>query len=110
LVMKKLTIAELTELVMEQARDKGFGTKPEEINVAEKIALIQAQVSSGYEGYRKKKMVGQWSLGDEMAGAVMRIIHLCAVLNLDLEKTILSKIDENKTRVWNWDELNEKHT
>jgi len=104
------TIKELTEMIMDQAAEKGFGIKPEEISVPEKIALIHAQVSSAYEGYRSKKMSGPWSLEDELAGAVMRIVHLCGVLNLDLEGTILKKYEENKSRSWDWGKMNEKHT
>ena len=105
-----ITLEELTKLIMDQAKDKGFGTTPEEISVPEKIALIHAQVSSGYEGYRKKKLTGPWSLEDELAGAIQRIIHLCAVLDLDIEKAMLAKNEKNKTRDWNWEEMNEKHS
>jgi NTP pyrophosphatase (non-canonical NTP hydrolase) len=45
----------------------------------------------------------------EMGDALTRILHLCGVLNLDIEGALLSKIDSNKTRVWNWEEMNEKH-
>jgi hypothetical protein len=95
---------------MDQAKEKGFGVTLEEISVAEKIALIHAQVSSAYEGYRKKQMTGGWSIEDELAGAVQRIIHLAEILGLNLEKAMLDKIEENKTREWNWKELNEKHS
>lgn len=105
-----ITFEELNNKIMDQAREKGFGTKPEEINVPEKIALIHAQVSSAYEGYRSKKMTGGWSLEDELAGAVMRIIHLCGVLGLDLEEAMIKKYEENKTREWDWKKMNEKHS
>jgi hypothetical protein len=105
-----VTLEELTKLILEQAKEKGFGTTPEEINVPEKIALIHAQISSAYEGYRKKKITGEWSLEDELAGAVQRIIHLCAVLDLDLEAAIIHKIEANKNREWDWKEMNEKHS
>ncbi len=104
------TLNDIKELVMIQAAEKGFGTTPEEISVPEKIALIHAQVSSAYEGYRSKKMSGPWSLEDELAGAVMRIVHLCGVLKLDLEGAILKKYEENKTRNWDWGKMNEKHS
>ena len=41
--MDNMTIKQLQDLIMQQAEEKGFGTEPEEINVAEKIALIQQQ-------------------------------------------------------------------
>lgn len=39
----------------------------------------------------------------------MRIVPLCGVLGLDLEGAILHKFEENKTRVWDWIKMNEKH-
>ena len=105
-----MTINELTNLIMKQAEEKGFGTKPEEINVGEKIALIHTQISSAYEGYRNKKMTGEWSYENEMAGAVQRIIHLCAVLGINLEAALEEKIKELDKRDWDWDKLNERHS
>jgi len=54
--MKDFNIKQLTELIMQQAKDKGFGTKPEEINVAEKIALIHSEISEAFEAYRYKNI------------------------------------------------------
>jgi hypothetical protein len=42
----------LVDIIMQQAKEKGFGTKPEEINVAEKIALIHSEISEAFEAYR----------------------------------------------------------
>ena len=89
--MTSITVKELTDLIMQQAKEKGFGTTPSEINVAEKIALIHSQVSSAYEGYRKQKITGEWSFENEMAGTIQRIIHLMTVLGLDIEKAVIKK-------------------
>ena len=43
-----LTLKELQTLIMEQAKKKGFGTKPEDINISEKIALIHSEISEAY--------------------------------------------------------------
>lgn len=107
---QNITLKQISKLIMDQAKEKGFGTTPEEISVPEKIALIHTQISSAYEGYRAKKMTGGWSLEDELAGAVMRIIHLCGVLDLNLEKAIINKYQENNGRNWDWSKMNEKHT
>ena len=50
--MEKITIRKITELIMKQAKEKGFGTKPEDVNVAEKIALIHSEISEAFEAYR----------------------------------------------------------
>lgn len=104
------TLEELTKLVMEQAKEKGFGTTLKEISVPEKIALIHSQISSAYEGYRKNKLTGEWSLENELAGAVIIIIQLYAVMDLDFEKSLLHKIEEIKGRKWGWEKLNQNHS
>lgn len=103
-----LSLYELKDLIMKQAKEKGFGTKPEDINVAEKIALIHSEISESYEAYRHKNINGKDGFAEELGDAVQRIIHLATILDIDLEKEILKKIDSNKDRVWVWKEMNEK--
>ena len=105
-----MDIKQLTELIMQQAKDKGFGVKPEEINIAEKIALIHSEVSEAFEAYRHKNIDGKDGFKEELGDAVQRILHLCGVLNIDIEKSILKKMDYNKDRGWKWDNMNEKHS
>ena len=105
-----MDIKQLTELIMQQAKDKGFGVKPEEINIAEKIALIHSEVSEAFEAYRHKNIDGKDGFKEELGDAVQRILHLCGVLNIDIEKSILKKMDYNKDRGWKWDNMNKKHS
>lgn len=95
---------------MDQAKVKGFGTKPEEINVAEKIALIHSEISESFEAYRHKNIDGKDGFKEELGDAVQRILHLAGIFNIDLEKEILKKINNNKNRNWDWNELNENHS
>ncbi|MEK7142601.1 MAG: hypothetical protein AAB785_00135 [Patescibacteria group bacterium] len=104
-----MTIKELTDLILKQAKEKGFGTKPAEINVGEKIALIHSEISEAYEAYRHKKISGQDSFQEEMGDAVQRIFHLCGIFNIDLEKEVLKKIEANKDRKWEWENMHETH-
>jgi len=106
----KSSLNELTKSVMEMAEDKGFGTKQEEINVPEKLALIHSEISEAYEAYRKKNIDGKHGFKEELGDAIQRIIHLGGIFNMDLEKEITKKIEINKERNWKWKELNETQT
>lgn len=108
--MDNLTIKQLTELIIEQAEKKGFGTKKEEINIAEKIALIHSEISEAFEAYRHKNIDGKDGFKEELSDAIQRILHLCGVMDIDVEKEILKKLDLNQSRVWNWDKMNEMHS
>lgn len=92
---------------MNQAHVKGFGTKPSDINVAEKIALIHSEISEAFEAYRHKNIDGKDGFKEELGDAVQRILHLCGVMDIDIEKAILNKLDYNKNREWDWDKMNE---
>ena len=104
-----MDLKELTSIVLKQAKERGFGTKTEEINVAEKIALIHSEISEAFEAYRHKNIDGKNGFKEELGDAVQRILHLAGIFEIDLEKEILKKIEENKNRDWDWKQMNEKH-
>ena len=108
--MENLNLKQLTAIILEQAREKGFGIKPEDINVGEKIALIHSEVSEAFEAYRHKNIDGKDGFKEELGDTLQRILHLCGIFDIDIEKEILKKIESNKTRNWNFDQMNEKHT
>lgn len=100
---------ELTALILKQAKEKGFGTTPEEINVAEKMALIHSEVSEAYEAHRHNNIDGKDGFKEELADIVTRVLHLCGIFDIDLEKEILKKLEHNKDREWDWKAMNEGH-
>src|SRR3990167_912624 len=106
---ENLTLKNLTKSILNQAKEKGFGTKTEEINVAEKIALIHSEISEAFEAYRHKNIDGKNGFKEELGDAVQRILHLAGIFEIDLEKEILKKIESNKGREWKWQKMNEKH-
>jgi NTP pyrophosphatase (non-canonical NTP hydrolase) len=108
--MKSLTIQELTELIMRQAEEKGFGIKPEDINVGEKIALIHSELSEAYVAYRKKDMDGKDGFRQELGDVIQRVLHLAGIFDVDIEKEILKKLEINKDRKWDWGAMNESHS
>ena len=95
---------------MSQAADKGFGTNPEDVNVSEKIALIHSEISEAFEAYRHKNFDEAHGFGEELGDAVQRILHLAGVMGIDVENEVLKKISKNKSRDWNWDNMNENHS
>lgn len=108
--MKDLTIKELTQIIMKQAEEKGFGTKPDEINLSEKIVLIHSEISEAFEAYRYKNMDSKDGFKQELSDAITRILHLCGIMGIDIQKEILKKIESNKDRKWDWNKMNETHT
>jgi NTP pyrophosphatase (non-canonical NTP hydrolase) len=78
--------------------------------VAEKIALIHSEVSEAFESYRQKNINGKDGFKEELGDDLTRILHLCGIFNIDVEKEVLKKLKSNKTRNWNWQKLNEKHS
>lgn len=109
-MQKDTTVKQLVELIMKQAKEKGFGTKPGDIDVAEKIALIHSEVSEAYEAYRHKNIDGKDGFKEELGDALQRILHLCGIFGIDAASEILKKIDSNKNRDWKWEKMNEKHS
>ena len=107
--MENLNLKQLTSIILDQAKDKGFGVKPEDINVSEKIALIHSEVSEAFEAYRHKNIDGKDGFKEELGDIVQRVLHLCCIFGIDIEKVILKKIESNKDRNWNFDRMNEKH-
>ncbi|MGE0793637.1 MAG: nucleotide pyrophosphohydrolase [Candidatus Woesearchaeota archaeon] len=103
-------LKELQKLILEQAKEKGFGVTKEDINVGEKIALIHSEISEAFEAYRHKKFEGKDCFSEELGDAIQRILHLASIFDIDLEKEILKKLSKNKDRNWNWKEMNEKHS
>jgi NTP pyrophosphatase (non-canonical NTP hydrolase) len=103
-----MQIKELQKLIMKQAEEKKFGTKPEDVNVGEKIALVHSEISEAYEAYRQKEIEGEHGFKRELGDAVQRILHLCGIFKIDIEKEIMIKLDSNKDRKWDKNKLNEK--
>jgi len=108
--MRDLTIKQITEIIIKQAKEKGFGVNPEEVNAIEKIALIHSELSEALDAYRHKNMNGKDGFAEELADVIIRLFHLAGVYNVDLEKEILKKIEFNKDRKWDWDKMNETHS
>jgi NTP pyrophosphatase (non-canonical NTP hydrolase) len=102
-----LTIKEITEAVLDLAKNKGVGTKPNEVSVAEKIALIHSEISEAYEAYRRKNIKGKDGFKEELADALIRICHLAGIFKINLSQEISKKMKRNQGRTWDKKRLNE---
>jgi NTP pyrophosphatase (non-canonical NTP hydrolase) len=105
-----MEIKTLLDQIQQLAKEKGFGTAPEDINLPEKIALLHSEISEAYEAYRKKNIDGEHGFKEELADVLIRILHLCVIYNIDIETLLKKKMDKNASRTWDWDKLNETHT
>ena len=107
---QSLTFSELSRLIMQQAKEKGFGTAADEIDIPEKIVLIHSEVSEVFEAYRHKNMTGKHGFEEEFGDIMQRVMGLAGAMGIDLEASILKKLEENKSRTWDWDKLSESHS
>ena len=79
-------------------------------NVPEMLCLIHSEISEAYEAYRHKNIDDRDGFKEELGDAIQRILHLCGVMNVDVEGAILAKLNSNKGRNWDWGKMNEKHS
>jgi NTP pyrophosphatase (non-canonical NTP hydrolase) len=100
-----MTLKELQNLILAQAKDKDWGTNPDEVIFGEKLALLHQEASEALEAYRKGNIDGEHGLSEELGDVIMRTLHLAAIYDLDLESEILKKIETNKSRDWSKDQL-----
>lgn len=107
--MRNITLIQLMQFTMEQAKEKGFGVVPKEVNALEKIALIHSELSEAMEAYRRKKIRGKNGFAEELADVIIRVLHLAGIYKIDIEKEILKKLNSNKNRQWKWEKMNEGH-
>ncbi len=105
-----MQLQELTHLVMEQAREKGFGVTAQEVNIPEKFTLLHSEISEAFEAYRHKNIDDKDGLCEELGDVLQRLVHLAALLEVDLEQSLVQKIEKNKSRQWNWENMNESHS
>lgn len=104
---EEITLKQLIELILEQAKEKDWGTKPGEVNLAAKMALAHSELSEALNAYRHHNINGEHGFNEEIADAVIRILHICCIYGIDIEKEVLKKIEFNKQKDWKWDKLSD---
>ncbi len=77
---------------------KGFGA--DERRVWEMLALIHTEVSEATDAYKKGEPLDH--VGEELIDAIIRILHLLSVLNLDADQLFDDKMKKNWERPYKY--------
>lgn len=77
-----MNIEKLKLIVMDQAREKGFGISPDDIIVSEKIALIHSEISEAYDAYLRNIMEGKHGFQEEIGDVLQRTLHLGGIFGV----------------------------
>ena len=85
-----LDLNQIQKRVYKNKIDKGFNVT----DIYKEFCYTYGELSEACEAYLKKKD----DLGEELADVVIYILGLAEILNIDLEKEILSKMDKNEKR------------
>lgn len=87
-----LDLPKLQKEVYDNKVAKGFNTT----DIPFEICMLHEEVSEAYRAYRKKMP----DLGAELADVAIYLMGLAQILNIDLEKEIVAKMEINKNRVY----------
>jgi NTP pyrophosphatase (non-canonical NTP hydrolase) len=90
----ELTVNKLIRECHHIAKKKGWWDS--ERNDGELIALMHSELSEALEAMRSHSKKEE--IAEELADCCIRIFDYCGAKNIDLEKTLLKKIEYNKTR------------
>ncbi|MBR4350699.1 MAG: hypothetical protein IKP98_00515 [Bacilli bacterium] len=87
-----VNIKELQDKVYQNKVNHGFNTT----NIEMEFCLAYGELGEAYIAYLKKKE----DLGEELADVIIYLLGISKMLNIDLEKEIVNKIEKNSKRVY----------
>lgn len=98
-----LTIKELTKLMHELVRSKGWYEKDSKRpqtprNLAISLSLEASEILEHFQFTETIKDKDEF--GSELADVALYLLQLASISNIDLEEVILKKIEVNKKREW----------
>jgi pyrophosphatase len=85
-----IDLKKLQKEVYQNKLDKGFNVT----DINKEFCLTYGEVAEAYESWRKKK----GDVGEEIADVAIYLLGLSEMLNIDLEKEMLNKVNKNKHR------------
>jgi NTP pyrophosphatase (non-canonical NTP hydrolase) len=105
---KILTIKDLTEKMHELVKSKGWYEKDSKRpqtprNLAVSLSIEAAEILEHFQFGDEIKDKGE--LGSELADVALYLLQLASVSGIDLEEAVLKKIEVNKTRQWDVNEV-----
>jgi NTP pyrophosphatase (non-canonical NTP hydrolase) len=105
---KGLTIAVLTARMHELVKSKGWYEKDSKRpqtprNLAVSLSIEAAEILEHFQFGEEIK--DREELGSELADVTLYLLQLASVSGIDLEEAVLKKIEINKTRTWDVDEV-----
>ncbi len=77
---------------------KGFSSDQEQI--WQMLALIHSEISEAADAYKKGRSYDE--VGTELADAIIRILHLCSALDVDIEALYQAKMAKNWQRPYRY--------
>ena len=87
-----IDLKELSETVYSNKLEKHFNVT----DVGMEICFLHGEVSELWDAYIRKR----GSVGEEMADIMIYLLGLSKILNVDLEKELIQKIEKNHRRVY----------
>lgn len=87
-----IDLNQLQKEVYDNKVAKGFNTT----DIAVEFCLMNTEVAEAFKAYRYK----QSDVGEELADIAIYLLGLAQMLNIDLEKKILEKIEKNRNRIY----------
>ena len=87
-----INLQEKQKEVFQNKINKGFNTT----DINQEFCYLYGEVAEAFDAYRKKKE----DLNEELADIMIFTMGIAEMLNINLEKAELNKIDKNNKRVY----------
>jgi len=99
-----MTIQEMQIRAWKRSEANGFHADSEQLNIPTKLMLVVSELSEALEEYRNStpysyKIDGKpEGIGPELADVLIRVGDIAQILDINLEREVLNKMDYNDTR------------